>query len=219
MASMTERSPGVWFARVFIPPTPDAPGKQVGKVFRGGKKKVAGEVAAWEAEVRGRAPSAVGATVADLLKLWQDARAHEWQPTTARDYRGRAEQLALDIGSVQLLDLDPLRVDRWIASMRTRKVGEGAIRGRMTTLKAACSWGVSRRLLRSNPVADASPRVRMGRRSVRPEPEQVVALLAAAAEEGPRAALALRLAAVSGAREAELVALAWSDLEGETLRI
>ena len=120
---------------------------------------------------------------------------------------------------MRLLDFDPLRVDAWVTQLRRRGVGDGAIRGRLATLKAASSWGVSRRMLRSNPVADAAPRVRSGRRSARPEPEQVVALLAAAGEEGVRAGLALRIAAVTGAREAEVVALAWDDLVGVALRI
>lgn len=219
MATVTERKPGVWFARSFLPASADGAARQVGKVFRGSKKAVKAEIAVWEAELRGRAPSAVGATVADLLAMWQEARAHEWQPTTVRDHRSRAALIAADIGSVRLLDLDPLRVDAWLAQMRRRGLGDGAIRGRVSTLKAAASWGVSRRMLRSNPVADASPRLRSGRRSVRPDPEQVVALLRAAANESQRAGLALRLAAVTGAREAEIVALAWDDLIGDTLRI
>ena len=107
----------------------------------------------------------------------------------------------------------------WLAQMRRRGLGDGAIRGRVTTLKAACSWGVSRRMLRSNPVLDAAPRLPVGRRTMRPEPEQVVALLRAADEEETRAGLALRIAAVTGAREAEIVALAWEDLTGAALLI
>jgi integrase len=120
---------------------------------------------------------------------------------------------------VRLIDLDPLQVDKWIVTMRKRGVGEGAIRSRVTALRSAASWGVSRRMLRSNPVADAKPRVRTGRRVERPEPEQVVALLAAAREESERVALALRLAAVTGAREAEVVAFQWRDVSGDELRI
>jgi len=74
-------------------------------------------------------------------------------------------------------------------------------------------------MLRSNPVVDAAPRVGAGRRSARPEPDEIVALLAAAASESLRAGLAMRFVAVTGAREAEIVALAWDDLDGEDLRI
>jgi integrase len=61
--------------------------------------------------------------------------------------------------------------------------------------------------------------LKTGRRTARPEPEQVVALIGAAAEEGPRAALALRLSAITGARSAEVVALRWDDLNGDRLTV
>ena len=70
MATVLERQPGVFFARVWLPPTSDGqPGRQVGKVFRGGKRSVREAIATWEAELRGTAPSSVGSTVADLLRL------------------------------------------------------------------------------------------------------------------------------------------------------
>lgn len=49
--------------------------------------------------------------------------------------------------------------------------------------------------------------------------ELVLAVLAAAAEQGQRQHLALRLAAISGARQAELAAVRWDDRHGEQLRI
>lgn len=203
-----------WLARVFLPPAVDGErGRQVGKVFRGRKKAVKAEIAQWEADLRGTAPGTVGTTVADLLTLWQEAKAFDWQPTTIRDQRSRCAAITRDLGTVRLLDLDPFKIDAWMTQMRRRGVGEGAVRSRVGALRAALSWGMSRRMLRSNPVVEAAPRVRSGRRTMRPDPEQVVALLAAAREEGTRAFLGLRLAAVTGARAAEVVALGttWTE--------
>jgi len=183
-------------------------------VFLGTKKALRVAVTAWEAEVRGHAPSAVGATVTTLLTMWLEARAHDWQPLTARDHRSRVRFITEDLGTVRLVDLDPLRIDAWLAQMRRRGVGQGAIRGRLSTFKAACSWGVSRRLLRSNPVADAAPRLAVVRRSITPEPEQVVALLQAAAEEDTRAALGSTrsgLAPRSAKRSASSSNPTWKD--------
>jgi integrase len=177
------------------------------------------QVAHWEAELRGTAPSSVGATVADLLQLWLDAKRSDWQPTTARDYASRVRSITDAIGAVRLVDLDPMQIDAWVASMRKEGVGEGAIRSRVSALRSAISWGISRRMLRSNPVSEARPKVRNNRRSARPEPQQVVALLAAAAREDDRAALGLRIAAVTGARAGEVVALRFDDLTGDRLRI
>ena len=129
MATITERQPGVFFARVWLPPTSDGqPGRQVGKVFRGGKKQVRQEVAAWESDLRGTAPSSVGATVADLLQRWLEAKRYDWQPTSARDYASRCRSITEAIGTVRLVDLDPFRIDAWVADMRKTGVGEGAIR-------------------------------------------------------------------------------------------
>jgi integrase len=213
MATMTQRRPGVWLARAFVD------GRQVGRTFKGAKRDVTKAVALWEAELQGTSSLGLSSTVSDLLRLWVEARTESWQPTTARDYASRVRMINNDIGDVRLLDLDPLRIDRYLAKMRRDGVGAGAIRARFTALKSACSWGVSRRMLRSNPVVDAALRLPGSRREQRPEPEQVVALLEAAAAEGNRAVLALRLAAVTGAREAELVALAWTDLEGDVLKV
>jgi integrase len=161
----------------------------------------------------------VGATVADLLRLWQEAKSFDWQPTTVRDQRSRAKHISADIGHLRILDLDPFQIDTWISNMRRAGVGEGAVRGRVSSMRSALSWGISRRMLRSNPVGEAAPRLRSGRRTARPEPEQVVAILKAARAVGTRVGLALRLAATTGAREAEIVALAWSDLTGDRLTV
>ncbi|MEO7572343.1 MAG: site-specific integrase [Acidimicrobiales bacterium] len=189
------------------------------KTFHGGKRAVRTAANAWERQLRATPSSAVGTTVAALLEMWQDAKRTDWQPTTIRDVRGRCARIAAELGYVRLIDLDPIQVDAWLIGMRRDGVGEGAIRGRVQTLRSALSWGVSRRLLRSNPVSDARPRVATGRRSRRPESDQVVALIAAATAESSRAGLALRVAAVTGARAAEVVALRWDDLAGDRLLI
>lgn len=220
MATLTQRSTGVWYARTFLPPArPGEAGRQVGKTFRGTKKAVKSEVAEWEANLKGTAPQAIGATVADLLALWQEAKGFDWQPTTARDHRSRSRMIVADVGHIRLRDLDPFRIDSWIAQMRKDGVGEGAIRSRVSALRAALSWGVSRRMLRSNPISEAKPRLPTGRRSTSPDPAQVVAILAAARDIGTRSALGLRLSAVAGARAAEVVALRWTDLDGDRLTI
>ena len=221
MATLTERRPGVWYARTYLPPVREGEkGRQVGKIFKGtSKKAIRDAVAEWEAGLRGTAPQAIGATVADLLELWQQAKEYDWQPTTARDYRSRARMITADIGHVRLQDLDPFRIDAWLAQMRRDGVGEGAITARVGAMRSALSWGISRRMLRSNPISEAKPKTQRGRRSTSPDPDQVVAILAAAREAGTRSALGLRLSAVAGARAAEVVALQWTDLTGDRLAI
>jgi hypothetical protein len=63
----------------------------------------------------------------------------------------------------------------------------------------------------------------LGRRKTAPRgsliPDQVRRVLAEAAAHDPAAGLALRLAAVTGARRGELAALRWDDVEGDHLTI
>lgn len=221
MATLSQRRPGVWLARTYLPPVREGEkGRQVAKTFKGtSKKAIRSAVEEWEAGLRGTAPQAIGATVADLLELWQQAKEYDWQPTTARDYRSRARMITADIGHVRIQDLDPFRIDAWLAQMRRDGVGEGAINARVGAMRSALSWGVSRRMLRSNPISEARPKTKRGRRSTSPDPDQVVAILGGAREEGTRAALGLRLSAVGGARAAEVVALQWTDLKGDRLTI
>lgn len=194
-------------------------GRQVTRTFRGGKREVNRLIAEWEREVQGTAPVAVGATVAELLDLWQVAKASQWQPTTVREHRHRSAAIAADLGKVRLADLDPMRVDARVARFRREGVGEGAIRGRVGSLRAAVTWAVSRRMIRANPVAEADPNVRVKRRVATVDSAAVGAVVRAASAESTRAGLALCLAVATGAREAELVALAWKDLDGARLRI
>src|SRR5436190_6824332 len=220
MATVLQRRPGVWEARVFIKPrVGEGRGRQVTKTFKGGKREVTRLIAEWEREMQGTAGGSVGLDVARLLALWQEAKAAQWQPTTAREHTHRSVAVAADLGNVRLADLDPMKVDAWVARLRRTGVGEGAIRGRVGTLGAALTWAVSRRLVRSNAVTEAQPNVRTKRRSNSVDSAAVLAVMEETEAESERAGLALRLAAATGAREAELVALAWEDLEGERLRI
>src|SRR5581483_4149648 len=50
-------------------------------------------------------------------------------------------------------------------------------------------------------------------------PDEAIAAIAAATKHDPMAGLALRVAAIAGARRAEIAALRWSDLRGSVLTI
>jgi hypothetical protein len=84
----------VWEARVFVKGRRGGPGRQITKTFKGGKREVARQIADWEREVQGAAAAATGMTVAELLELWQESRAPQWQLTTAREHRHRSAAIA-----------------------------------------------------------------------------------------------------------------------------
>lgn len=110
-------------------------------------------------------------------------------------------------------------VDRWHARLRRAGVGEGSLRNQHLVLRAALAQAVRWGWAPTNVAAVA----RLGRRKQAPrgtlEPDEVRRVLAAAAAFDEAAGVALRLAAVTGARRAELAALRWDDLEGDRLTI
>ncbi len=103
-------------------------------------------------------------------------------------------------------------VDRWHLRLHKAGVGESQIRNLHTLLRAAFGQAMRWELISSNPVASARPerrkRTPRGVMSV----EEVGRAFEAAAEVHPAAPLALRLAAVAGARRSELAAMRWDKV-------
>ena len=73
--------------------------------------------------------------------------------------------------------------------------------------------------LAANPCPQATKPTVTTRQIEPPTPEQVRAIVAEVAEVNEDVAVCLRLAAATGARRGELVALTWSDFLGERLTI
>lgn len=217
MATVRERKPGVWEVRVFT--GRDAYGRptQVSRTVRGGKRD-AQRVAA---QLEARPPSnAAGRTVADVLAAWREVNSDVWSEATRRDYEGRAERVAEDaIGRIAVARLGVGDVERWHARMRRARVGEAAIRGRHSVLRAALAQAVRWGWVAVN--VGSAARLRHSKQTPRAAmtADQVRAVIAAARAIDPSAALALRLAAVAGARRAELAALQWDDLDVAASRL
>lgn len=96
-------------------------------------------------------------------------------------------------------------------------MGNAAIRNRPIVLRAALQQAVVWGWISSNPAALARPReLKRSPREVM-GPDDAIAVIKVATDSDPLAGLALRLAAVAGARRAELAALQWTDLDGSVL--
>jgi len=163
---------------------------------------------------------AAGRTVADLLASWLEVNEATWAEGSRRDNASRVRSIEADpIAKVAIARLSVSDVERWHARMRRAGVGEAAIRGRHSALRAALSYAVRWEWVPINVASSA--RLRQPRRAPRKgiSHEEVRAVIAAAGSIDPAAALALRLAAVGGLRRAELAALRWDELDGDQLRV
>ncbi|MCU0270906.1 MAG: site-specific integrase [Acidimicrobiales bacterium] len=217
MATIRQRKRGVWEVRVFVGRDEQGKPVQVSRTVRGGKKdaeRVAAELEAKPARQAGRK------TVADLLDAWRALKDPSWAPYTRRDQASRARSIAADrIARVPVARLQVSDVDDWVTRLRRRGVGEGSVRNQLQTLRSALTQAVRWGWLSQNPAALANhERPKRTPRGVM-STDEVQRVLAAAERVHDMAPIALRLAAITGARRAELAALRWVDLDGDVLTI
>ncbi len=223
VATIRERSPGVWEVRTFAGRDGKGRPTQVSKTVRGGRRD-ANKVAAGMTLTSATASAKV--TVGQLLDLWVDQQASSWAPSTEQNQRSRVRLVKADpIAGVPLVRLTAVDVDRWHARLARGGVGEGSIRNQHLVLRAAVTQAVRWGWVTTNVVAVAH----LGRRKQLPRgslsADEVRRVLAAAdelVEAGkvePSAGVALRLAALTGARRSELAALRWDDLQDDRLTI
>ena len=122
------------------------------------------------------------------------------------------------LGSLQVAKLTPSDLDRFYRQLlevgRSRgPYAPATIRRVHGIIRRALTQGVRWGWITHNPAIDASPpRVPM-KELKPPDPDQVVRLFHLAQESDPELATFIMLAASSGARRGELLALRWSDID------
>jgi integrase len=190
---------------------------QVSRTVRGGKREA--ERVARELELR-PARGAAGRTVADLLQTWVGQNESTWSPASQRDQRGRADAIAAGpLAELPVARLSVSHVERWHAQLRKSGMGDAGIRNQHAVLRAALAQAVRWGWVSANVASLAQLRSSKSAPREGLTNEQVSAVLAAAETIDAAAALALRLAAVSGARRAELASLRWSDVRNGVLTV
>lgn len=160
------------------------------------------------------------ATVAELLDKWFELAEPDLSPTTAEGYRRIIEKtLRPRFGKLLLTKLTGEQLDALYLSLARRKpkpLGASAIKQVHAVIHVACVQAVKWGWLTVNP-ADAAtpPRVRRKELDL-PVPDEIRSLIAWAETEDADLAVLIRLAAATGARRGELLALRWSDVDLDT---
>lgn len=155
-------------------------------------------------------PAKIRATMEELLTAWQAEHEDEWSPTYAADVAHVCAHLpdtflARDIATVEPAVIATLQRSLMKQGWSAHRVQR--IRG---CISGAFGMGVDYGWTPRNPVRDVkAPNVE--RSDVTAPEHDVVRELVASAPDGIR--LFLRLAAVTGARRGEIIALQWRDLD------
>jgi integrase len=157
-----------------------------------------------------------GATFADASSEWirysESERA--CKPSTVADYRGIARLLNAEFGATRLEDITSADIERWKAGAVQRGISNRTLQKYIVCLhgifkRAMRVWGIPR-----NPVADVErPRLRRRAGIDVFSGDEVHALALASADEQDSALFVM--AAFTGLRQGELLALHWSDIDLE----
>lgn len=165
---------------------------------------------------------AVGArtTVAELLERWFAISAPSWAPTTVRNTRSIIDRhLTPGLGTILVRDLATVVVDDFYARLLTdgrhdsKPLATGTVRRVHAVLHRALAQAMRWDWIWTNPAAAAHRPDAEPTEMRPPTPAQVAQLLAHAATTQPVFHLFLAMAATTGARRGELLALRWIDID------
>lgn len=174
----------------------------------------------------GRRVTAANVTVAELLDRYLEHVGPRLSPTTRTGYESCITQTIVpELGALKLAQLTAERLDRFYsqlavaapatkarAAKKKRGLSAQSVRHVHAVLRQACNVAIRWDLLDVNPTANARPPTvaRDPRRP--PDPATLKAFIAELDDE---LAVLVRLAAVTGARRGEYLALRWSDVDLE----
>lgn len=227
--SLRQRGEQSWQLRVHVGRDPGTGRyRYVEQTLHGTKREAQRALAAMVAEAdtlkpRGNRES----TVDKLLTEWLDHAKSSFSPRTIEVTRGYVETaIRPALGRIPVAKLTTTDIDwlyRHLLAVGGPKgpYSPATIRRVHGILRRALSQGVRWGWLRQNPAINASPPKVVTKELSPPEPEQVARLFRVALETNPTLATFVLVAASTGARRGELLALRWSDVDfaGGTLSI
>jgi len=222
--SMRQRGKDSWNLRVFV--GWDSVTKQrsyLERTMRGTRRQASTALAALVLEAERLTPSAPRqGTVAALCEEWLAHASSSLSPRTVVSTRGYLDHAILPaLGHVQAARLTAADLDRFYR--RLLKIGgpkgpyaPATVQRVHGIIRRALSQGVRWGWISHNPAIDASPPRVLHRELRPPTPKEVVSLFAAAQTGDPALAAFLMLAASTGGRRGELIALRRHDLDLST---
>lgn len=222
--TLRQRKPGHWEGRVDISPDPiTKKRRQLSRSFRAKTRREAEkQFHAFKTQVYARKHEAVAGTLDYLLDEWYAQGVARWSPLTAERYRNLIDvHISPALGSKTLAKLGAVDLDRLYRQLGDSGQAPASVRKVHYLLSGALRQAVRWAWLDANP-ADKATKPVLHRQEVRaPSPDQVLAVIALAQARYPGFPMYLRLAATTGARRGELVALRVSDVsvDGTTVRI
>ncbi len=218
--SLRQRGSDSWQLRVHVGRDTETGRKSyVERTFRGSKREAERALAGLVSEAASLAPVNRGHTVERLLNDWLEHAGPSLSPRTVIVTRGYIDRtICPAIGSTPVAKLTAQDIDRFYRRLLTvggprRKYSPATIRRVHGILRRALAQGVRWGWIARNPAVDASPPRVPVRELKPPTPDEVARLFRLAGETNPMLAMFIVLAASTGGRRGELLALRWTDVD------
>lgn len=198
------------------------------RTVRSGKRHAQRVLNAMVAEAEQGLSVRTNATAGELIEAWFEHAAGDFSPKTVKETRGFIDRNLLPaIGAVSLSKLKASDLDRFYRRLLdSGAAGDGGlapatVRRIHGILRRALAQGVKWGWLGVNPASGTTPPRIPPSEIAPPSGPELARLLGRAWESSPELACYLVLAAATGARRSELVALRWRDvdLSDSTVRI
>lgn len=201
-------------------PGPDGKRRPHSLTFHAPNAKAAGIIATsllakWDTG-DSEAQAAVG-TVANLVKEWQEVVEGKQSPATVHRNQSIIAAINKDLGRIKLNELNARHIDLWLGKLGDTR-SPATVHHYYRVLHAILERGYRWDQLVTN-VADKATPPRAPRKSQEDRMPTIDALNVILRDAAQTVRVAVQLAATTGARRGELMALRWSDLRGDTLVI
>lgn len=188
---------------------------------RAGRKTAEAELARLVLEVEaGRHRLDHDTTLAELLEQWVAARSIDWSPATTYQYRWAIEQRivphlgALPVHRLRAHDLNTLYAKlRRTGGRDDGPLASGTVQKVHVILHSALAYAVRSDLIAINPADAAEKQTVVEADIAPPTAEQLSRALTEAADIGPLTLAYVLIAAATGARRGQVVALRWPDID------
>ena len=152
-------------------------------------------------------------TVAEYFDAWADEVSVNWQGSTHRLNANYIERFVKRFGDMKLSRLTTHELDRWVREMRSDGVGAYSLHRSVQLVRTALKQAVRRKYIHENPTDSLSLPKLPKSDIVPPTQEELEKLLDECQHDSQWWGLFVRLAAVTGARRGELLALEWADFD------
>lgn len=215
--SMRERSPGVWELRVYVG-VEGGRKRWVSRTHRGDARSADVALARLVVAVAdgefARPSVEVGddPLVREWLEAWFARESPAWSPSSVATARNHLDRhIVPALGDRRLGELRRRDVEEWIVSLGEKGLAAATVHRVFGVLRSALEQAERWEVIARNPAAKARlPKVRYKERPVPTSADLVAALELA---RNPSERTLVWLAAATGARRGQLVALRWSDFD------